>query len=109
MSSNHMLERVTLEWTESTDTSTWTNLKCLEIVCSNNVPKKENIFCFSNYRCLPAVGKCVFFFQCVVSNLCAHSLIPLQLCIPFDPELIKKCKSKLYLINVILCVKAVGG
>lgn len=103
-----MLERVTLEWTKSTDTSTRTDLKCLEIVRSNNVPKKENIFYFSNYRCLP-VGKCVFFFQCVVSNLCAHSLIPLQLCIPFDPELIKKCKSKLYLINVILCVKAVGG
>lgn len=53
-------------------------------------------------------GKGVSFLQHVVSSLCAHSLIPLQLCIPFDPKLIKKCKSKLYLINVILCVKAVG-
>lgn len=72
--------------------------------------QRKNIFNFSNYRCLPAGGGGrVFFLWHVVSSLCAHSLIPLQLCIPFDPKLIKKCKSKLYLINVILCVKAVVG
>ena len=75
----------------------------------DHVPEKEYIFYFSNYRCLPAGGIRVFSLQCVVGSLCAHSLIPPQLCIFFDPELIKKCKSKLYLINVILCVKAVGG
>lgn len=50
MSSNHMLEGGTLGWTESAGKSTWTDLKCLEIVRSSNAPKKEYIFYFSNYR-----------------------------------------------------------
>lgn len=56
MSSHHMLEGVKLGWTESAGKSPWTDSKCLEIVRSSNAPKKEYIFYFSNYRCLPAGG-----------------------------------------------------
>lgn len=65
--------------------------------------RKELHFLLLNYRSLPAGGN-----TCFLPSMCSrqfrHSLIP-QLCIFFDPELIKKCKSKLYLINVILVLK----
>lgn len=88
--------------------STGTIRHAWKSLSSNHVPEKEYIFYVSDYRCLPAGGKRVFFPQCVVGSLRAHSLIPLQLCVPFDPELIKKCKSKLYLINVIFVLKLCG-
>lgn len=56
-------------------------------------------------RCLAGRGDIPFFLSEQFAG--AHST-PLQLCAPFDPQLIKICKSKLYLINVILCVQAVG-
>lgn len=84
-------------------------MKCLEIIKQWRSRTRKRIHFLLLKLSVPSCrGTRVFSLQCVVGSLCAHSLIPLQLCIFFDPELIKKCKSKLYLINVILCVKAVG-